>query len=109
MVSTGGTTLKDDILRLSEIVHVLVGTPGRILDLADKGVADLSHCPIFVMDEADKLLSPEFTPIMERLLAHMPQERQVMLFSATFPMIVKDFKVHLSTLIAWFGANFLPG
>jgi len=93
MVTTGGTTLKDDILRLSDAVHVLVGTPGRILDLAGKNVADLSECPVFVMDEADKLLSPEFAPVMEQLLAFMPEERQVMLFSATFPMIVKDFKL----------------
>ncbi|XP_006463363.1 hypothetical protein AGABI2DRAFT_194203 [Agaricus bisporus var. bisporus H97] len=92
MVTTGGTTLKDDILRLSESVHVLVGTPGRILDLAGKGVADLSECPVFVMDEADKLLSPEFAPVMEQLLSYLPSERQVMLFSATFPMIVKTFK-----------------
>ncbi|KAF5381300.1 hypothetical protein D9615_008316 [Tricholomella constricta] len=92
MVTTGGTTLKDDILRLSETVHVLVGTPGRILDLAGKGVADLSECPVFVMDEADKLLSPEFAPVMEQLLSYLAAERQVMLFSATFPMIVKDFK-----------------
>lgn len=93
MVTTGGTTLKDDILRLSETVHVLAGTPGRILDLAGKGVADLSECPVFVMDEADKLLSPEFAPVMEQLLSYLPSTRQVMLFSATFPMIVKDFKV----------------
>ncbi|KAH9913909.1 eukaryotic translation initiation factor 4A-like protein [Amylocystis lapponica] len=92
MVTTGGTTLKDDIMRLSETVHVLVGTPGRILDLTGKNVADLSECPVFVMDEADKLLSPEFAPVMEQLLAFMPKDRQVMLFSATFPMIVKDFK-----------------
>ncbi|KAK7437934.1 DExD/H-box ATP-dependent RNA helicase dhh1 [Stygiomarasmius scandens] len=92
MVTTGGTTLKDDIMRLSEAVHVLVGTPGRILDLAGKNVADLSECPVFVMDEADKLLSPEFAPVMEQLLAYLPEDRQVMLFSATFPMIVKDFK-----------------
>ena len=96
MVTTGGTTLKDDILRLSESVHVLVGTPGRILDLAGKNVADLTECPVFVMDEADKLLSPEFAPVMEQLLSYLPTERQVMLFSATFPMIVKDFKVFLS-------------
>lgn len=80
-------------MRLSENVHVLVGTPGRILDLAGKGVADLSECPVFVMDEADKLLSPEFAPVMEQLLSFLPKDRQVMLFSATFPMIVKDFKV----------------
>ncbi|CAE6493968.1 unnamed protein product [Rhizoctonia solani] len=92
MVTTGGTTLKDDIIRLSEAVHVLVGTPGRILDLVGKQVADLSSCRVFVMDEADKLLSPEFTPVMEQLLSFVPADRQVMLFSATFPMIVKQFK-----------------
>ncbi len=99
MVTTGGTTLKDDILRLSQPVHVLVGTPGRILDLAGKGVADLSKVKVFVMDEADKLLSPEFAPVMEQLLGYVRGEQlrnvQVMLFSATFPVIVKDFKVCL--------------
>jgi superfamily II DNA/RNA helicase len=95
MVTTGGTGLKDDIIRLGEPVHIIVGTPGRILDLASKGVADLTECPIFVMDEADKLLSPEFTVVIEQLLAFHPKDRQVMLFSATFPMVVKSFKVRL--------------
>lgn len=98
MVTTGGTTLKDDIMRLSEVVHVLVGTPGRILDLTGKSVADLSECPVFIMDEADKLLSPEFTPVMEQLLSFLPADRQVMLFSATFPLIVKDFKVRVRSI-----------
>ena len=93
MVTTGGTGLKDDIIRLNDAVHIVVGTPGRILDLASKGVADLTECPHFIMDEADKLLSPEFTPVIEQLLAFHPKDRQVMLFSATFPMIVKSFKV----------------
>ncbi|KAJ3882826.1 eukaryotic translation initiation factor 4A-like protein [Lentinula edodes] len=103
MVTTGGTTLKDDILRLQQPVHVLVGTPGRILDLAGKGVADLGKgCRVFVMDEADKLLSPEFGPVMESLLGYLPKSkeapeaegsgRQVMLFSATFPMIDKHMQ-----------------
>ncbi|EEP82115.1 hypothetical protein UREG_06980 [Uncinocarpus reesii 1704] len=92
MVTTGGTGLQDDIIRLNDTVHIIVGTPGRILDLASKGVADLSECATFVMDEADKLLSPEFTPVIEQLLSFHPKDRQVMLFSATFPMIVKSFK-----------------
>ncbi|KAI8578629.1 hypothetical protein K450DRAFT_245779 [Umbelopsis ramanniana AG] len=92
MVTTGGTTLKDDIMRLGETVHVVVGTPGRILDLASKGVADFSSATTFVMDEADKLLSPEFSPIVEQLISYFPKDRQIMLFSATFPMIVKTFK-----------------
>lgn len=51
MVTTGGTNLRDDILRLSNPVHVLVATPGRILDLASKGVAKLHTCRVLVMDE----------------------------------------------------------
>ncbi|KAI8884223.1 ATP-dependent RNA helicase DHH1 [Backusella circina FSU 941] len=92
MVTTGGTTLKDDIIRLGETVHIVVGTPGRILDLASKNVADFSEATTFVMDEADKLLSPEFTPVIDQLLSLFPRDRQIMLFSATFPMVVKTFK-----------------
>lgn len=92
MTTTGGTTLKDDILRLGQTVHILVATPGRVLDLAGKGVADLSQCQTLVMDEADKLLSPEFQPIIEQLISFFPAQRQILLYSATFPMIVKAFK-----------------
>lgn len=74
------------------IVHILVATPGRILDLAGKGIADLSHATTMVMDEADKLLSPEFQPIIEQILSFFPAQRQILLYSATFPMIVKQFK-----------------
>ena len=91
MVTTGGTGLRDDIVRLQDPVHIVVGTPGRILDLAGKSVADLSECPMFIMDEADKLLSVEFTPVIEQLLQFHPKDRQVMLFSATFPISVKEF------------------
>ncbi|KAI9193051.1 P-loop containing nucleoside triphosphate hydrolase protein [Polychytrium aggregatum] len=92
MVTTGGTGLKDDILRLGQSVHILVGTPGRVLDLASKGIADLSTCSVLVMDEADKLLSSEFHPIIEQLISFFPSNRQILLYSATFPMIVKSFK-----------------
>lgn len=51
MVTTGGTSLKDDIMRLYQPVHLLVGTPGRILDLARKGICDLKNCAMLVMDE----------------------------------------------------------
>jgi len=90
-VSTGGTDLKDDIIRLMKPVHILVATPGRILDLCNKRVADLSACNLFVMDEADKLLSPEFVPLIDRLLSYTPASRQILCFSATFPITVKDF------------------
>ncbi|KAJ3008782.1 UNVERIFIED_CONTAM: putative ATP-dependent RNA helicase ddx6 [Siphonaria sp. JEL0065] len=92
MVTTGGTSLKDDILRLGQTVHILVATPGRVLDLAGKGVCDLSKCSMMVMDEADKLLSPEFQPVIEQIIAFHPKNRQISLFSATFPIVVKAFK-----------------
>lgn len=92
MVTTGGTSLKEDIMRLHSVVHILVATPGRVLDLAKKKVADLSKCTFMVMDEADKLLSPEFQPLVEQIIEFTPDERQILLFSATFPITVKDFK-----------------
>ncbi|KAL0425974.1 UNVERIFIED_CONTAM: DEAD-box ATP-dependent RNA helicase 8 [Sesamum radiatum] len=92
MVTTGGTSLKDDIMRLYQPVHLLVGTPGRILDLAKKGVCILNECSVLVMDEADKLLSPEFQPSVEQLIRFLPANRQILMFSATFPVTVKDFK-----------------
>ena len=52
MVTTGGTSLKDDIMRLYQPVHIVVATPGRILDLSSKGVARLDQCQTMVMDEA---------------------------------------------------------
>lgn len=92
MVTTGGTSLKDDVIRLHDAVHILVATPGRVLDLARKKVADLSKCSFMVMDEADKLLSPEFQPLVEQIIEFLPEDRQILLFSATFPITVKDFK-----------------
>jgi ATP-dependent RNA helicase DDX6/DHH1 len=92
MVSTGGTSLRDDIIRLGAVVHIIVATPGRILDLAQKDVAKLNNCQILVMDEADKLLSPEFQPVIEQLISFTPQSRQICLYSATFPVTVKQFK-----------------
>ena len=57
-----------------------------VLDLANKGVANLANCGLFVMDEADKLLSPEFQPLIEQVIAFLPRERQMLMFSATFPI-----------------------
>lgn len=91
MVTTGGTSLRDDIVRLQEPVHILVGTPGRVLDLASRQIADLSSCSIFVMDEADKMLSQEFQRVINQILAFLPEKHQSMLFSATFPLTIQSF------------------
>ncbi|CDR38929.1 CYFA0S02e08834g1_1 [Cyberlindnera fabianii] len=91
MVTTGGTSLRDDIVRLDETVHILVGTPGRVLDLAARGIADLSQCSMFIMDEADKMLSPEFQLVIGQILDFLPAKHQSLLFSATFPLSIQQF------------------
>lgn len=91
MVTTGGTDLRDDIMRLNGVVHLIVATPGRILDLMNKGVAVMSDCSILVLDEADKLLSQDFQGVLDRVIKFLPPERQIMLYSATFPLTVTTF------------------
>jgi len=92
MATTGGTSLKDDILRLYAPVHIIVATPGRLLDLARKGMAELDDVKVICLDEADKMLSPDFVPLIEDVLSFLPEDRQILLFSATFPVTVKDFR-----------------
>eukprot|EP00871_Galdieria_phlegrea_P001612 jgi/Galph1/2451/GphlegSOOS_G1112.1 len=93
MSSTGGTSLRDDILRLDSPVHVLVATPGRVLDLSERAVCKLNECRMVVLDEADKLLSMDFSGVLEQLIQRfLPANRQLMLFSATFPLTVKYFR-----------------
>lgn len=69
MVTTGGTSLRDDILRLHNVVHVIVATPGRILDLSDKGVAKMNKCKMLAMDEV--------SPCSQMLLAIEPCHEQL--------------------------------
>lgn len=88
---TGGTLVRDDILQLKEPGHLLIATAGRILDLANRGVAKLDNCTTLVLDEADKLLTDEFQSIIEDILSYFNKKRQILLFSATFPQSVKNF------------------
>jgi len=57
MACTGGTSLSEDVLRLYQTVHIIVATPGRLLDLAEKKVAKLDKCSMLVMDEVLSLFS----------------------------------------------------
>lgn len=96
MVTTGGTNLKDDIMRIYETVHAVIATPGRILDLMEKKVAVMDKCKMLVLDEADKLLSQDFKGMLDRVISYLPAERQILLYSATFPLTVEQFmKKHL--------------
>ncbi|KAK8729919.1 hypothetical protein OTU49_008389 [Cherax quadricarinatus] len=91
MVTTGGTNLKDDIMRIYETVHAVIATPGRILDLMEKKVAIMDKCRMLVLDEADKLLSQDFKGMLDRVISYLPPERQILLYSATFPLTVEQF------------------
>uniref|UniRef100_A0A6B2EH85 RNA helicase n=1 Tax=Phlebotomus kandelakii TaxID=1109342 RepID=A0A6B2EH85_9DIPT len=91
MVTTGGTNLKDDIMRIYQKVQVIIATPGRILDLMDKEVANMANCKMLVLDEADKLLSQDFKGMLDHVIMKLPKERQILLFSATFPVSVMNF------------------
>lgn len=96
MVTTGGTSLKDDIMRLDQPVHLIVATPGRVLDLMNKNIVNASNCSMLVLDEADKLLSQDFKGMLDNIIAKLPRDRQILLYSATFPVTVEAFmKKHL--------------
>uniref|UniRef100_A0A8C1G3R8 RNA helicase n=1 Tax=Cyprinus carpio TaxID=7962 RepID=A0A8C1G3R8_CYPCA len=72
-------------------VHVVIATPGRILDLIKKGIAKVNKVQMMVMDEADKLLSQDFVVIIEDIIGFLSKNRQILLYSATFPISVQKF------------------
>ncbi|CAJ1402012.1 unnamed protein product [Effrenium voratum] len=72
--------------------HIVVATPGRVLDLANKNVCNLKQCHMVAMDEADKLPCPEIQPIIEDLIKFLTPDRQILMYSATFPITILDFK-----------------
>ncbi|MET9317569.1 DEAD/DEAH box helicase [Kribbella sp. NPDC003505] len=84
----GGVAYEPQLDALKSGVDVVVGTPGRLLDLANRGVLDLSHIKVLVLDEADEMLDLGFLPDVERILRKTPELRQTMLFSATMPSAV---------------------
>lgn len=81
----GGVSLDDQVDALARQPHIVVGTPGRIIDHIRRRTLDLSRLKIAVMDEADQMLDIGFLPDIEFILKHTPPSKQVMLFSATMP------------------------
>jgi superfamily II DNA/RNA helicase len=84
----GGRAYEPQTEALRRGVEVVVGTPGRLLDLARSGSLDLSHAKILVLDEADEMLDLGFLPDVEKIITLTPAHRQTMLFSATMPSAV---------------------
>ncbi|MFI9628204.1 DEAD/DEAH box helicase [Streptomyces sp. NPDC052042] len=81
----GGRAYEPQVEALQKGVDVIVGTPGRLLDLAGQRKLDLSHVRALVLDEADEMLDLGFLPDVEKIITMLPQKRQTMLFSATMP------------------------
>ena len=81
----GGRAYEPQVEALKKGVDVIVGTPGRLLDLAGQKKLDLSHVKALVLDEADEMLDLGFLPDVEKIIQHLPPKRQTMLFSATMP------------------------
>lgn len=91
----GGQSIERQMMQLKRGVHMVVGTPGRMIDLLDRGCLKLDQVKWFVLDEADEMLSMGFIDDVIKILSQAPKDRQTALFSATMPpsirMIVNKF------------------
>ncbi|NJN30759.1 MAG: DEAD/DEAH box helicase [Synechococcales cyanobacterium RM1_1_8] len=85
----GGQPIERQIQRLERGVQIVVGTPGRILDLLRRRCLDLSRVEYLVLDEADEMLSMGFLPDVETILSEAPEKRQMAFFSATMPSSIR--------------------
>ena len=86
----GGTAVRDDIRTLQEGVHVVVGTPGRVYDMINRRALGLDHVALFVLDEADEMLSRGFKEQIYDVFKFMPETVQCTIFSATMPLEVLE-------------------
>jgi len=84
-VCTGGTNIGEDIKKLKEGVHVIVGTPGRVHDMLKKKYLGADYLKLFVLDEADEMLSRGFKDQINDIFQKIPGDIQIALFSATMP------------------------
>jgi len=91
----GGVGMNPQIDRLKRGVDILVATPGRLLDLQQQGMLDLSTVQILVLDEADRMLDMGFIHDVRKVLALVPKEKQSLLFSATFSDEIRELAAGL--------------
>ncbi|MGF7152663.1 DEAD/DEAH box helicase [Novosphingobium gossypii] len=85
----GGVQMGDQLKALSAGVDVLIATPGRLMDLFERGKIMLTGCELLVIDEADRMLDMGFIPDIETICSKLPTSRQTLLFSATMPPVIK--------------------
>ena len=81
----GGSSIESQIRTLRRGVHIIVATPGRLIDLINRKTVDLGQVKNVVLDEADEMLSMGFSEAIDEILSHIPKERNMLLFSATMP------------------------
>lgn len=86
----GGEKIEKQIANLSRITHVVVATPGRLLDLIERGNIDLQHLKTIILDEADEMLSMGFKEALNRILKYTSGHRKTWLFSATMPDAIRS-------------------
>ena len=86
----GGMPLGPQIGSLEHGAHIIVGTPGRVEEHLRKGTLTLQHLHTLVLDEADRMLDMGFQPTLDAIMAHIPRQRQTLLFSATYPQQIQD-------------------
>jgi ATP-dependent RNA helicase DeaD len=85
----GGQSMQLQLRELKRGVHVVVGTPGRIIDHLGRGTLKLGELKTAVLDEADEMLNMGFLDDVEKILSHLPEKRQIALFSATMPQQIE--------------------
>lgn len=85
----GGVQMGDQVKALEKGVDVLIATPGRLMDLFERGKILLNGCSMLVIDEADRMLDMGFIPDIEHICTKLPTQRQTLLFSATMPPVIK--------------------
>ncbi|MBX3438168.1 MAG: DEAD/DEAH box helicase [Planctomycetaceae bacterium] len=91
----GGVSQLHQVRALSRGAHILVATPGRLLDLMNQGYITLDRLEVFVLDEADRMLDMGFLPDLQRIIAELPEQRQSLFFSATMPPKIVELSERL--------------
>jgi len=90
LVIFGGVPQNAQVRSLQKGIHLLVATPGRLLDLIQQGYVHLQHVKYFVLDEADRMLDSGFMQDVKRIITRLPQKKQTLLFSATIPTEIRQ-------------------
>jgi ATP-dependent RNA helicase RhlE len=86
----GGASIKTQMAELRRKPTIVIATPGRLLDMTERGAIDLSTIEVLVLDEADRMLDMGFLPAIKQVLAMLPEKRQTLLFSATMSRTIES-------------------